>query len=497
MSLSLKWQIQFWYASILLILLITLGVGFYRYEKALKIAAVDEQLARFAPIILGPGGARGFPQNKIPPALDANVSGDVQITIPEGWTKRRPGSAFAMSNIPEYPRRSSGDAYTFFNEQIVPLGFYARMEFFIGYREDFTSEGFPDIEIPHARHTGQLSRTREMRYREFFNETPSLRMLIGYDMEKLSDDFNLLKCQIAGAIVALFSLAMMVGYFLVSRSVFPLKRITKTTQAIASAQLDARVPEPRSNDASELKTLTTDLNHAFSQLEILFERQKRFTADASHELRTPLATLLSQIEHGLKRPRTVEEHTAILEVCERSTDRIRRIIDQLLELARYDTGSAQVNCQVVNGQAMLQALAEELTPSVEKNGSELQTDLIECEVDCDPFLVEQVVINFVNNALEHNTDPVTIQIRLRKENDQAIIQVADNGKGISPENIERLFDRFFQEDQSRTQKNVRPNVGLGLSISQAIAKAHGSSIQVRSQPQVETVFEIRIPIIPQ
>ncbi|MEM1221828.1 MAG: ATP-binding protein [Verrucomicrobiota bacterium] len=492
MSLSLKWQIQFWYAFIILALLSLLGVGFYRYEKSHRIDAVDEQLVRFIPVLLGPGGTRGSPQGRAPRNSAHTRATDTANPVPDGWTRRNPGSAFAMPGIPKFVSKLHENRFEFFDEQIVPLGFYARMDFKVGHREDFISTNFPEIEIPDAHYTGQLSRTRDGRYREFLHEVPGMRAVIGYDMEMLSAELSLLKNQIAGSIAGLFALSIAVGYLLVSRSIRPLKEITTTTHDIASAKLDARIPESRTTDASELKTLTADLNDAFAQLEVLFERQKRFTADASHELRTPLATLLSQIEHGLKRPRTIEEHTKILEVCERSTGRINGIIEQLLELARYDADNVQINRQFVNVDTMLQALAEELTPSVEKNGSRLLVDLVACEVECDPFLIEQVVINFVNNAIQHNSEPVVIDIRCRKTNKSVIIEVVDHGKGISPENIEKLFDRFFQEDRSRTQKGQKCNVGLGLSISQAIIQAHGGSIHVQSQPQVETVFSIQL-----
>lgn len=494
MALSLKWHIQLWHSLILFVILTTLGIGAYQYEKAHRIDAVDEQLIRLVPLILGPGGTAGKDSRKRREPRGERPPMDAQSTMPTGWEQRDPGSSFQVMGVPDRRIPAGLSPMEFFNQDFVPLGFYLFIDF-KGNREDLKSDGFPDLELPSAVALGPISRTRNGQYREYFHETPSAKMFSGYDLEKLSSRLNLLKWQIAGVLFAIFVLSLLVGNLVVARSIRSLQEITKTTRSIASAKLDARVPPSRKTDAAELQSLTADLNHAFTQLEDLFSRQKRFTADASHELRTPLTALLAQLDRGLNRPRDEAEHRRVLELSKRSANRIRRITEQLLELARYDSGSIQMELESVSLGVMLQSLAEELAPYVQENGSRLEIDIEvpEAEVTCDLFRIEQVLTNLINNALQHNTKPVVITLRGRVETGAVILEVEDNGKGIESDNIDKLFDRFFQESRSRTHDENRANVGLGLSVAQAIIQAHKGTITVTSEPGIRTRFTISIP----
>ncbi|MEM1223414.1 MAG: ATP-binding protein [Verrucomicrobiota bacterium] len=140
-------------------------------------------------------------------------------------------------------------------------------------------------------------------------------------------------------------------------------------------------------------------------------------------------------------------------------------------------------------------LAEELAYYVQENGSRLEIDIEvpEAEVTCDLFRIEQVLTNLINNALQHNTKPVAITLRARAEPDAFYLEVEDNGKGIESDHIDKLFDRFFQESRSRTHDENRANVGLGLSVAQAIVQAHKGTITVTSESGIRTRFTISIP----
>ena len=380
-----------------------------------------------------------------------------------------------------------------FENNAVSSGYYGRAGRKDGSREPYVSSNYPGVEFPAGLEPGFYSREREGRYRELFHEQGGKQVLVGFDLHLLQDDLDRLKLQILGGLLAIFVFAMIVGHFLVSRSIKPLGAIEKTSAKIAKGELSERIPEISPKGATELKALSKNLNETFAQLEDSFQRQIRFTADASHELRTPLTALLAQIEHGLKRSRTEQEHEDILKVCKRSSKRICCITEQLIELSRYDSGRVEMDLEEVSLEPMLISLAEELDPYVRERGHDFQLEISGGEFVCDPFRLEQVLTNLINNAIQHNDEAMTITLRARLVEEDCVIEVIDTGKGIQPENLDKLFGRFFQESSSRNKGNGRTNVGLGLSISEAIVKAHGGRIEVTSEPRVQTVFRIILP----
>jgi len=493
MSLSLKWRIQLWYALILLGVLVVLGTGFYFYEKDHRLGAIDRELdqhvhALFSPLSpLGRNRAVQFPKGS---------EGGSRITpaeLSEGWTRRESKTPEKQAATKPVGSRPPDYRYTSFERRYVPLGYYGRIERKDKTDLEFRSSNFPQIDFPAESTPGFFLRVRDGRYRELYHENPIFRVITGYDLSGFRADLRTLKLQLIGGLAGIFALALTVGYFIISRSLRHLNAIESTAGKIANAELAERIPDTTARDAPELVTLTHNLNHTFTQLESLFQRQIRFTADASHELRTPLTALLAQLEHGLKRPRTGEEYARILEVSLRSTNRVRRITEQLIELSRYDSGHVKMEFETLSLEALLTSLAEELEPYVCETGGSLRTELAPGSIECDPFRLEQVITNLVNNALQHNQRPVEVEIRNRFQNGNGVIEVIDNGKGIQPGNIDQVFDRFFQESRSRSKENGDEHVGLGLAISASIIKAHGGSIEVRSEPGVETMFTIRIP----
>jgi len=492
MTLSLKWRIQLWYALILLVVLAVLGTGFYFYEKGRRLAAIDRELDQHVHAVFQPLSPLALRRARSKPDSKPTNEATPVESLTEGWIQR-PSSAEEEPRLEETACDALASRHRNFEGRFVPRGFYAKVE-----RKDepdlqYTSSNFPDLDFPAESVRGFFLRTRDNRFRELYHENTIFRVITGYDLQGFRAELWTFKLRLFGGLFLLFALALTVGYFIISRSLRHLVAIESTAEKIAEAELDQRIPDTTPRDAPELISLTHNLNHTFSQLESLFQRQIRFTADASHELRTPLTALLVQLEHGLKRPRTREEYERILEVSLRSTNRVRRITEQLIELARYDSGRVKMEFETLSLDSLLTSLAEELEPYIRETGGTLRTGLTTGLVKCDPFRLEQVITNLVNNAVQHNPQPVDISIRNHFENGHAVIEVVDNGKGIQPENLGQIFDRFFQESRSRTKENGEGNVGLGLAISQMIIKAHGGTLSVRSEPGVKTAFTIRIP----
>ena len=514
MRLSLKWKIQLWHALILACVLGVLGFGFYFYEKGQRIAKIDAQLNASIHPLKGPlvkfadsresfhGGhpphrksprdqnpGRKKRENDVthsPLSPNQDTEGWLRVTSDSNKTKPRM-SGKSRGNDQTGPHRK-------FEQDLVPKGFYGMASRRDSEIASYRSSNFPEIDIPESIGNGSFVRWRDANFREVYHEQNQFQILVGYDVRIISDSLHLLKLQLLGGLFAVFGFAILVGHFLVSRAIKPLSGIEAAAAKIAQGQLSERVPKIPESGATELKNLSSNLNETFTQLENSFQRQTRFTADASHELRTPLTALLAQIEHGLKRSRSAEEYANILEVCKRSSTRIRRITEQLIELSRYDSGRVEMETEEVLLEPMMISLAEELTPYIYEHGHELQTEITSGEFTCDPFRLEQVITNLINNAIQHNEKPTTITLRARLEVDQCVIEVSDTGIGIQPENIDKLFSRFFQESASRTKVLNHTNVGLGLSISEAIVKAHGGKIKVTSEPNINTTFRITLPL---
>ncbi len=493
--ISLKWKIQAWHTAILALVLAVLGVGFYFNEREHRLTELDFTLdQQIHPLVQNSKVLRGLVP---PPGERKDIRRQSPSDLPDppgGWVIDR--DSFAPGHVPrsrEEGIRGRRSPFEAVERHFANLGFYCILWDTHTGELIYRSEHAPEMEPPLVFDDGYMRRIRDGRYREVFHSNPSARIVVGIDLSSVYAELHQLKWQIAGVLSAIFLLCLGIGYALVAHSIAPLKVIQEAADAIAKGKLKDRIPPETGGNTTELVHLTEDLNETFTHLEDLFQRQIRFTADASHELRTPLTALVGHLKLGLNRKRSVEEHEDILQTCERAATRIQRITDDLLELSRYDSGSFQLDQEPMALDQLLACLAEDLQPVLSQHGSTLETDLQKVKVLCDPFRIEQVVTNLINNALQHNPEPIVITLRTRVEADGARIEVADNGKGIQPENLDKLFDRFFQESASRSKRGRHLNVGLGLAISQAIVQAHGGTIQARSQPGVETVFEIRLP----
>jgi len=486
--ISLKWKIQLWHAAILGVVLTILGVGYYFNERAHRFAQLDTLLdQQLNPIIhathvrQGLGVRRAPRFDRSPPA------------------RPEESDVLGSTGAPRRARPSdNGNAFLAAEERHAELGFYCVVwDLDTGAIIHRSTHAPADLLAADASPVDDsarfVQRFRDDRYRELWHNTRSARFVLGIDIRDFQSELSGLKWRIAGVLLAIFVVAVIVGGWLVALALAPLRAIQQTTAAIARGDLKQRIPE-RSANTTELAHLTHDLNDTFGKLDALFQRQVRFTADASHELRTPLTALMGHLKTGRSRPRSVVEHEEILETCERSARRIQRITDDLLELSRYDSGNFVLECEPLPLEQLLACLADDLQPVFAEHGSSLTTEFQPVTASCDPFRLEQVITNLINNALQHNPSPIHITLRLSAEADAARIDVIDNGKGIQPENLERLFDRFFQESGSRTKSHRNLNIGLGLSISKAIMEAHGGSIRATSEPGKETVFSIWLPL---
>jgi signal transduction histidine kinase len=269
---------------------------------------------------------------------------------------------------------------------------------------------------------------------------------------------------VAGPIALL--LASLAGYGLAAATLRHVESMRRRAAGISASTPGLRLPVPRSRD--EISRLAETLNDMLGRLEASFEHERRFVADASHELRTPLALLRTELELALRRPRTYEEQQAALESAAEETERLSRLAEDLLLIARSDQGALPIRRKHVIVSELLRTTAERFAA---RAGAEDREIRVACDaglvVDADPARLEQALGNLIENALVHGAGQ--IELSARTLGPAVEIHVADRGGGFPPGFAARAFDRFSRADEVRGAGGT----GLGLSIVDLIARAHG------------------------
>ena len=221
-----------------------------------------------------------------------------------------------------------------------------------------------------------------------------------------------------------------------------------------------------------------------------FEAEQRFTSDASHELRTPTTVILAACEDARKNAQTPADYQAALDVIDRQAHKMSALIRSMLEITRLDQGTQKVNWEYADLSDLVTVICDEQA-MVARRGIR-----ISCAaepgifIDMDVFLISRVVQNLLDNAFKFGVDGGWIHVALRRTAAGAELTVQDNGIGISQENLDKIWQRFYQADPSR-QENA--GLGLGLSMVQQIVTLHGGTVAVTSAPGHGTTFTVTLP----
>jgi heavy metal sensor kinase len=288
-----------------------------------------------------------------------------------------------------------------------------------------------------------------------------------------------------GAGILLLGLAG--GWWLASRAIRPIEDISATAVKISGGDLSQRINIGETE--SELGRLASVLNSTFARLDAAFAQQQQFTSDAAHELRTPVSVMLTQTQTTLNRERSAAEYRETLESCQRAAQRMRRLIESLLELARLDAGQQQMKYLRFDLAQTARDCVRLVEPIAESRHVKIVCEAPPLECVGDSERLGQVITNLLTNAITYNKENGEVRVNGETRNGSVILTVSDTGVGISAKDLPHVFDRFYRADSSRTSGNT----GLGLAISKAIVEAHGGVIEVSSQSEVGTVFTVRLP----
>jgi heavy metal sensor kinase len=281
------------------------------------------------------------------------------------------------------------------------------------------------------------------------------------------------------------------GVFLAARALNPIEQMTRTAETISAEDMSRRLSLGRPHD--EVGRLATTFDRMLERLNRSFEQQRRFTADASHELRTPLAMLVSRAGLALERRRSAEEYERVLQEIRDEGMRMGRVVNDLLMLARADAGDALAVSERLDAAELVASVVEAMTPLASERGVFLRQDAEEGLVlTGDQTRLMQLLVNLIDNALAHTPAGGKVLVALFRDSECAVLEVMDTGAGIRPEHIPHVFERFYRGD--RDGRAQRPGAGLGLSLCQSIARAHGGDIHIASQPGKGTQVTVRLPL---
>jgi heavy metal sensor kinase len=292
----------------------------------------------------------------------------------------------------------------------------------------------------------------------------------------------------AGGGVLLFGLVG--GWWVASRAIRPIEAISATAIKIAGGDLSQRINA--ANTDNELGRLAALLNSTFARLEAAFAHQARFTSDASHELRTPVSVILAQTQMALSRQRPASDYRESLEACQRAAQRMRKLTESLLALARLDAGQEPMKNEPFDLSRVARECVELVRPLAVERGLDVHCELPAVPCLGDAERIGQVATNLLTNAIQYTRNGGKIQISTAAQNGSAVLTVTDTGTGIPPEDLPHIFERFYRADKSRSR--LQGHSGLGLAICKAIVDAHGGTIDVSSQPGAGSSFVVKLPV---
>lgn len=282
------------------------------------------------------------------------------------------------------------------------------------------------------------------------------------------------------------------SYLLAGRAFRPVHRLMRIAREIGAKDLHQRVPVPVAHD--EVRDLALIFNQMIGRLERAFSQQRRFVADASHELRTPVTVIRNMTEVALSQPSSSEDYETVLSEVKTESERLGKLINDLLALARADEGQVRFD----HDEVRLDLLAADVVDSLEPLAQERHITL--CAKPLQPVTVMgdaarliQVIISLVDNALTYTNQGGSVLLSVGIQESNALLMVKDTGIGIGEKDIPHIFERFYRADPARSR--VDGGSGLGLAIVDWIVRLHGGWVSVESTPGHGSVFTVALPVV--
>ena len=311
-----------------------------------------------------------------------------------------------------------------------------------------------------------------------------LLIVVGISTESRAEALAALRNELFLGGPATLLVVSLLAYALAHASLRPIESMRRRAAAISGDHPGERLPIPPARD--EVALLGTTLNEMLARLELALDRERRFVTDASHELRTPLALLKGEIELALEDDQNADELRAALRSAGAETDRLVRLAEDLLLLARADRGALPLRREQIEADDLLERIATRFELRARESGRRVEVATAGASIEGDPLRLEQALSNLLDNALRHGDGTVTLRAETR--GNTVKLHVADEGPGMPQTLREHAFEPFRRGSDLRGEGS-----GLGLAIVSAIAHAHGGTVELQDRERGGTDISIELP----
>jgi heavy metal sensor kinase len=318
---------------------------------------------------------------------------------------------------------------------------------------------------------------------------------VAQEMEPLEETLENLLVQIALGLPLALLLAGVGGFFLAWRALKPIDQMIRTAQAMNANDLSRRIGY--SGPADELGRLADTFDVMLDRLQTAFERERRFTGDAAHELRTPLTALKGRIGVTLNLPRSPEEYRATLQEMEQQVDRLIRLSNDMLLMARLDQGRQFLQQEHIELAHFLDVVIDQVAPLAEAKQVRLERSIPDkLQAPGDMQLLTRLFLNLLHNAVKYTLPGGQVMVIAQPVEEDIAISIHDTGPGIPARHLPHLFKRFYraEEDRARQQEeDDQGGAGLGLAIAYEVVRIHHGTLTVQSTPGEGSTFTVRLP----
>ncbi len=320
----------------------------------------------------------------------------------------------------------------------------------------------------------------------------SYNVVTGVETEDVLNTLSLFRSYLLMIAPLVFLVAALGGYWLSRRALAPVDTLVSTAREISGSNLSRRLQKLQTGD--ELQRLSDTLNEMLDRIEAAFRRITEFTTDASHELRTPVSLIRTEAELSLRRARGEDEYKEALRHILLEAERTTILIEQLLSLARADSGQEALNVEPLDLAQLLHGVVESWRRVANIRNLEFSSSIdSELFVTGDGPALRRLADILLDNAFKYTPPPGSVHLALQKEGENAVINVQDTGLGIPPGEHEKIFERFYRVDKARSR--AEGGAGLGLAIAQWIVSQHHGSIRVESGATKGSIFRVELPLV--
>ncbi len=319
--------------------------------------------------------------------------------------------------------------------------------------------------------------------------------VVGYLVVAMSmEDFEIVQI-LKNILIVLFPLIIIILFFIArffaGRSILPVKTIIDTSSQITRDNLQMRIPLPTNKD--ELYALSQNINNLLDRIEYAIEREKQFTSDASHELRTPLAVIKGTMEVLIRKPRNQQEYEDKINFCISEVDRLNKMVDQLLLLARFENQKQNINNESIYLNALLLDQITRFSDKIATKKITINTNFTsEFYINSDSYLVSIIISNLISNAIKYTNNHGEISIILSQNSESLLFTIIDNGIGIAKNDLDKVFHSFYRAN-SLNNTTIK-GTGLGLSIVKRLCALLSVTITIESELNVGTIINLSFPL---